>query len=87
MSAFMHTELDLMLRTIGTDTLFVTGIQTPNCIRTTVFDACALNYSVYLVKNAVAAKNEEIHRSNCQDMASIGVGMIRSSEVGRILIS
>ena len=87
MSAFMHTELDLMLRTIGTDTLFVTGIQTPNCIRTTVFDACALNYHVYLVKNAVAAKNEEIHRSNCQDMASIGVGMIRSSEVGRILIS
>lgn len=87
MSAFMHTDLDLVLRTIGTDTLFVTGIQTPNCIRTTVFDACALNYHVYLVNDAVAAKNQEIHRSNCLDMASIGVGMIRSSEVGRILIS
>ncbi len=38
MSAFIGTELDLMLRTIGVTTLFVCGIQTPNCIRTTVFD-------------------------------------------------
>ena len=87
MSAFMYTDLDLVLRTIGTDTLFVTGIQTPNCIRTTVFDACALNYHVYLVKDAVAAKNQEIHRSNCLDMASIGVSMILTYEVGRILAS
>ncbi|HNI41318.1 MAG: cysteine hydrolase family protein [Methanomicrobiales archaeon] len=85
MSAFMHTELDLLLRTMGADTLFVTGIQTPNCIRTTVFDACALNYQVYLIEDAVTAKNQEIHRSNCLDMAAIGVGMIRSTEVGRIL--
>lgn len=76
MSAFMHTELDLVLRTLGTDTVFVAGIQTPNCIRTTVFDACALNYHVYLVEDAVAAATDEIHRANCRDMAAIGVGMV-----------
>jgi nicotinamidase-related amidase len=87
MSAFMHTDLDLVLRTLGVDTVFVTGIQTPNCIRTTVFDACALNYRVILVEDAVAAKNQAIHRANCRDMEAIGVGMVRSGEIERHLMS
>jgi len=36
MSAFLGTELDLMLRNLKVTGLVVTGIQTPNCIRTTV---------------------------------------------------
>ena len=39
MSSFIATELDLMLRNLKVTDLLVTGIQTPNCIRTTVFDA------------------------------------------------
>jgi len=41
MSAFIGTELDLMLRTLGVTLVVICGIQTPNCIRTTVFDAIA----------------------------------------------
>ena len=85
MSAFMHTELDIILRTLCSDTLFVAGIQTPNCIRTTVFDACALNYHVYLVEDAVAAASEEVHRANCRDMAAIGVSMIGVDAVEAII--
>lgn len=81
MSAFLHTDLDLVLRTIGIDTLFVTGIQTPNCVRATVFDASALNYRVVLVEDAVAARDREVHRANCADMEAIGVGMISSGLV------
>ncbi len=81
MSAFMHTELDLMLRTLSVDTVFVAGIQTPNCIRTTVFDAFALNYRTFLIEDAVAAQSEEIHRANCGDMAAIGTGMVRVADV------
>ncbi len=87
MSAFMQTELDLMLRTLSVDTVFVTGIQTPNCIRTTVFDAFALNYRTFLVEDAVAAQNEEIHRSNCRDMAAIGVGMVTAAGMEGMLRS
>jgi len=87
MSAFMHTELDLVLRTLGVDTLLITGIQTPNCIRTTVFDACALNYQVILVEDAVAAKNQDIHRNNCSDVEAIGVSIVRSSEIEGLLRS
>jgi len=85
MSAFMHTELDLILRTLGSDTVFVAGIQTPNCIRTTVFDACALNYHVFLVDDAVAAATGEIHRENCRDMAAIGVSMVGVDAVEAIV--
>jgi nicotinamidase-related amidase len=85
MSAFMQTDLDLLLRTLGVDTIYVAGIQTPNCIRTTVFDAFALNYKTCLIEDAVAAKNEEIHRVNCRDMAAIGVGMIRVADLEKML--
>jgi nicotinamidase-related amidase len=85
MSAFMQTELDLMLRSLEVDSVFVCGIQTPNCIRTSVFDASALNYRTFLIENAVAAQNEEIHRSNCRDMAAIGVGLIQVEDLDKYL--
>lgn len=87
MSAFMLTDLDLVLRTLAVDEVYVAGIQTPNCIRTTVFDAFALNYRTFLIEDAVAARTDEIHRANCGDMAAIGVGMIRVTDLDRILCS
>lgn len=85
MSAFLQTELDLMLRTLSVDTVYVAGIQTPNCIRTTVFDAFALNYRTFLIQDAVAGQTDEIHRANCGDMAAIGVGMVRVADLERML--
>jgi len=76
MSAFIGTELDLMLRTLGVTELVVTGVQTPNCIRTTVFDAIAFNYPVTLVEDATGAQSEEIHRANVLDMKNIGVRIL-----------
>ena len=82
MSAFMNTDLDLILRSLGTDTVFIAGIQTPNCIRTSAFDAAAHNYQTFLVEDAIAAKTEEVHRANLSDMANIGIGIIKAREVG-----
>ena len=80
MSAFIGTELDLMLRTIGVTNLIITGIQTPNCIRTTVFDAIAYNYPVTLIEDAVGAKNDTIHQANLEDMKNIGVQIMKTQE-------
>lgn len=85
MSAFIGTELDLMLRTLGITTVFVTGIQTPNCIRTTVFDAIAYNYPVVLVDDAVGAASEEVHRANVRDMENIGVRIGKTADVPGLL--
>ena len=85
MSAFFSTDLDLLLRSLGVGWVFVAGIQTPNCIRTTVFDAFACNYRTCLVEDAVGAANEEIHRSNCRDMANIGTVLAKTAEVENLL--
>ena len=45
-SAFFGTELDTLLRRLGVDSLLMAGTTTPNCIRTTAFDAIALEYNV-----------------------------------------
>ena len=85
MSAFIGTELDLMLRTLGVTTVFVAGIQTPNCIRTTVFDAMAYNYPAVLIDDATGAASEEIHRANARDMQNIGVRIVKTADVAGIL--
>jgi nicotinamidase-related amidase len=85
MSAFIGTELDLVLRTLGITTLFVTGIQTPNCVRTTVFDAIAYNYPVVLVDDAVGATFPDVHRANARDMQNIGVQMVTAAGVPALL--
>ena len=81
MSAFIGTELDLMLRNIGVEELVITGIQTPNCIRTTVFDAIAYNYPAVLVEDAVGAQSDDIHKANIRDMANIGVKIIKTQDL------
>jgi nicotinamidase-related amidase len=85
MSAFIGTELDLMLRNIGVEELVVTGIQTPNCVRTTVFDAIALNYPVILIKDAVGAQSDDIHEANVRDIANIGVKILKTADLGSYL--
>jgi len=85
MSAFIGTELDLMLRTLGISKLFVCGIQTPNCIRTTVFDGIAYNYPVVLIDDATGASSDDVHRANVRDMENIGVRIVKTAEIPGIL--
>jgi len=85
MSAFIGTELDLMLRTLGVTTVYVSGIQTPNCIRATVFDAIAYNYPVVLIDDATGASSDDVHRANVRDMQNIGVRVVKAAEVSGIL--
>ncbi|BBG98968.1 Isochorismatase family protein [Prunus dulcis] len=73
-SAFFATHLDSFLKGAGIDSLVVTGVQTPNCIRQTVFDGVALDYkSVTVVLDATAAATPEVHAANILDMKNIGV--------------
>ncbi|GMH17679.1 hypothetical protein Nepgr_019520 [Nepenthes gracilis] len=61
-SAFFATNLRSFLQRAGVDSLVVVGIQTPNCVRQTVFDAVALDYaSVSVIVDATAAASPEVH--------------------------
>ncbi|XP_078169965.1 putative inactive nicotinamidase At3g16190 isoform X2 [Carex rostrata] len=80
-SAFFATNLDLLLRSCGINNLVVVGIQTPNCIRQTAFDAVSLDYRhVTVITDATAAATPEIHLANIEDMKNIGVSTLTLQE-------
>ncbi|XP_022777179.1 probable inactive nicotinamidase At3g16190 isoform X2 [Durio zibethinus] len=61
-SAFFATHLHCFLQSNGVTNLVVVGVQTPNCIRQTVFDAVAHNYqSVTVIVDATAAATPDVH--------------------------
>ncbi|XP_051119314.1 probable inactive nicotinamidase At3g16190 [Andrographis paniculata] len=73
-SAFFNTNLHSYLQGIGANNLVVVGVQTPNCIRQTVFDAVALDYhKVTVLVDATAAATPDIHIANIFDMTNVGV--------------
>lgn len=79
-SAFFGTELDTLLRRLGVDSLLMAGTTTPNCIRTTAYDAVALEYNVAVVFDCTSSATEEIQRVNLEDMARIGVQLVDSKD-------
>ncbi|RZC85481.1 hypothetical protein C5167_041663 [Papaver somniferum] len=73
-SAFFATNLHSFLQSSGIEKLVVVGVQTPNCIRQTVFDAVSLDYkSVTVISDATAASTSAVHEANMVDMKNIGV--------------
>lgn len=79
-SAFFGTELDTLLRRLGVDSLLMAGTTTPNCIRTTAYDAIALEYNVAVAFDCTSSATEEIQRVNLEDMARIGVQLVDSKD-------
>ena len=79
-SAFFNTELDLLLRRLGVDQIVVTGVQTPNCIRGTVWDANSLDYEVIVLTDGTGAKTDAVHEANLLDMKNIGIKLMTTEE-------
>ena len=80
-SAFFATELDLILRRLGIKKLILAGTTTPNCIRTTCYDAISLDYEVIVLRDCTSSKTPEIQRSNLRDMQAIGAEILDSAEL------
>lgn len=75
-SAFFQTELDLILRRLRVETVILIGTTTPNCVRTTCYDAVSLDYNVVILPECCSSQTEEIQRVNLEDMARIGARMM-----------
>ena len=79
-SAFFQTELDLILRRMDIRTVILAGTTTPNCIRTTCYDANALDYNVVVLSDCTSSQTEEIQQANLSDMERMGALIINSRE-------
>jgi nicotinamidase-related amidase/ribosomal protein S18 acetylase RimI-like enzyme len=91
-SAFFQTPLDLLLRRLNVDTVLLTGTTTPNCIRTTCYDAISLDYSVVALEDCCSSNTQEIQQANLLDMGNVGAvirssaGFLRELDGGRLSI-
>jgi nicotinamidase-related amidase len=79
-SAFMNTELDLLLRRLKVNHIVVCGTRYPTCVRTTVFDAVAYDYEVTVLTDATSARTRGVARANLRDMKEIGVHCLTVTE-------
>jgi len=80
-SAFMFTELDLLLRRADIDRIAVMGQNLPNCPRATMVDAVALDYDVIAVEDGLATGNEDTRIANLRDLEGIGIRIATANEV------
>ncbi len=76
-SAFIGTELDLILRSNGIDTLILGGVVTNICCESTTRDARMLDYKVIFLSDGTAAR----------DVPDMGWGPIPASDVQRYTLT
>lgn len=60
-SAFTGTDLDMILRANGIETLVLFGIATSGVVLSTLLDAFDLDYRLAVIKDCCADRDEEVH--------------------------
>ncbi len=79
-SAFFATPLDLVLRRLSVETVVLAGTTTPNCIRTTCYDALSLGYNVVVLQDCTSSRTPAVQQANIEDMAFIGAHIMTCEE-------
>ena len=80
-SAFFGTELELILKRLGVESVVVCGTQYPNCIRATAFDALSYGYPTTVITDATSAADLAVAKSNIRDMENVGIRCISLDEL------
>jgi nicotinamidase-related amidase len=60
-SAFVGTNLDMVLKSNGVKTVVIIGEQTPGCVEATYRDAAYYDFYNVLVEDCVAGRDRELH--------------------------
>lgn len=67
-SAFHGTSLEVLLRSLDIQTLFLTGIVTHGGVEATARDAMIRDFAVVILEDCVAAFDEELHLASLRGM-------------------
>lgn len=80
-SAFFETGLNDVLKSSGIDTVLLAGTTTPNCIRTTCYDAIAYDFRTIVLARCTSSQTGEIQRANLEDMRTAGAQIVPEMHV------
>jgi len=75
-SGFIHTDLDVILRSRGIRTLVMTGVATNGCVEATARDGFMHDYYIVFVDDCAATYIEELHQAtltNIRDASGVVV--------------
>lgn len=79
-SAFFGTDLHAMLQKRGVNTVVLAGTTTPNCIRSTCYDALSLDYNVVVLEDCTSSRTPAVQAANIEDMRHIGAAIMTSAD-------
>ena len=79
-SAFIGTNLDLLLRSNGIKSVVMTGVATQGCVESTARDAGFMDYYVVVLSDCVFSGRVELHEASLKVMAS-RFDVVNSDEV------
>lgn len=80
-SAFDGTGLSETLRAAGTKRVFVCGLATDFCVKSTAMDDKKLGYDTYVILDASRGINEESVQKSLEEMKETGIKVVKSPEI------
>lgn len=75
-SAFKKTDLEKMLREQGCDTVFLCGLSAVGCVLYTYFDAQALDFRAFMIKDALISHRADLTRSVEEITEAVGLDAV-----------
>ena len=75
LTAFYPSDLDFLLRNMGTRTLVLDGVMTDCCVLNTAFDASNLGYNVVVLGDLVRGTNEDMESAALR-IVSLHLGLV-----------
>ena len=79
-SAFDNTDLPLLLKNLGTETLFVCGVNTNNCVLCNCFEAFNRDFGVVLVQDVCASMNGPDYHAMAVTLIEAALGWVTDSD-------
>ncbi|THF74162.1 cysteine hydrolase family protein [Cohnella fermenti] len=80
-SAFIGTDLDLILRSMKRKSIVLTGVLTNVCVESTARDGFMLDYNVTMVADAVAGSSPAAHQATLDNFAAVFGQALKTDEV------
>ncbi|MHA1529568.1 MAG: cysteine hydrolase family protein, partial [Alphaproteobacteria bacterium] len=79
--AFASTGIDHLLRSLGREQLYMTGISTNMCVESTAREAADRGYVVTMVEDACATTHADLHEAAMRNFQRLFGRVLSTEEV------
>lgn len=67
------------------DTVLLAGTTTPNCIRSTFYDALSLDYDAVVLSDCTSSVTPAVQQANLADMQRVGGRIMTAADLESLL--